>query len=130
MLFIDTKTHLPLMLSWMAKEPMQVMRQVSGPGGSQTVVAGGTTVKAPAGKLTPEEQEKLTAQLMAQAKEADAKRRVVEYRLFYADYRSIDGVMLPFRLERSIDGKPAEEVTFDTVKVNPKLDAKKFAVSK
>lgn len=129
-LFIDTKSHLPLMLSWMAKEPMQIMRQVSGPDGSRTVVTGGTTVQAPAGKLTPEEQAKLTAQLAAQAKEADAKRRVVEYRLFYADYRRVDGVMVPFRLERSIDGKPAEELTFDSVKVNPKIDAKTFAVSK
>ncbi len=129
-LFIDTKTHLPLMLSWMAKEPLQIMRQVGGPAGSRTIVAGGAAVQAPPGKLSPEEQEKLTAQLAAQAKEAEAKRRTVEYRLFYADYRDVDGLMLPFRLERSIDGKPAEEVTVDKIKVNPKIDAKKFAVSK
>jgi hypothetical protein len=129
-LFIDAKTHLPLMLSWMAREPMTLTRQVSGPGGGQSVVAGGGAAQAVPGKMTPEEREKLTAQMAAQAKEADAKRRVVEYRLFYADYRSVDGVMLPFRLERSVDGKPTEEITFDKVKVNPKLDAKKFAVSK
>jgi hypothetical protein len=129
-LFIDTKTHLPLMLSWMAKEPLQITRQVGGPGGSRTVIAGGGAVQAPPGKLSPEEQEKLTAQMAAQAKEADAKRRVVEYRLYYADYRAVDGVMLPFRLERSVDGKPTEEITFDKVKVNGKFDAKKFAVSK
>jgi hypothetical protein len=129
-LFIDTRTHLPLMLSWMAKEPLQIMRQVGGPGGSRTIVAGGAAVQAPPGKLSPEEQEKLTAQLAAQAKEADAKRRVVEYRLFYTDYRPVDGASLPFRLQRSIDGKPVEEITFDKGKVNGKIDAKKFTVSK
>jgi hypothetical protein len=129
-LFIDTKTHLPLMLSWMAKEPMVMTRQVSGPGGGQTVVAGGGAVQTAPGKMTPEEREKFAAQMAAQAKEAEAKRRVVEYRLFYTDYRGVDGVMLPFRLERSVDGKPTEEITFDKVKVNSKIDAKTFTVSK
>ena len=129
-LFIDTKTHLPLMLSWMAKEPMVMTRQVSGPGGGQTVVAGGGAVQKAPGKMTPEEREKFAAQMAAQAKEAEAKRRMVEYRLFYTDYRSVDGVMLPFRLERSVDGKPTEEITFDKVKVNSKIDAKTFTVSK
>ena len=130
-LFIDTKTHLPLMLSWMAKEPLQIVRQIGGPDGSRTVIAGAATVKeAPPGKLSPEEQEKLTAQMAAQAKEAGARRRVVEYRLYYADYRPIDGVMVPFRLQRSIDGKPNEEISLDKVKVNARVDAKKFTVSK
>ena len=129
-LFIDTKTHLPLMLSWMAKEPMVMTRQVSGPGGGQTVVAGGGAVQTAPGKMTPEEREKFAAQMAAQAKDAEAKRRMVEYRLFYTDYRSVDGVMLPFRLERSVDGKPTEEITFDKVKVNSKIDAKTFTVSK
>lgn len=130
-LFIDTKTHLPLMLSWMAKEPLQIVRQIGGPDGSRTVIAGGATVKeAPPGKLPPEEQEKLTAQMAAQATEAGARRRVVEYRLYYSDYRPVDAVMVPFRIQRSIDGKPAEEISVDKVKVNAKVDAKKFTVSK
>ena len=80
--------------------------------------------------MTPEEREKLMKQLEEQTKEAEAKRRVVEYRLFYGDYRAVDGVQVPHRLQRSIDGKPTEEVTFDKVKVNAKIDAKKFTVTK
>ncbi len=143
-LFVDTKTHLPLMLRWMAKEPLTIQRTMSGPGGSQVVVAGGGagaagggargaasgTAQANPGKMTPEEREKMARQFEAQAKEAEAKRRTVEYRLYYADYRAVGGITLPFRLERSIDGKPAEEITFDQIKVNPKIDAKTFAVSK
>jgi hypothetical protein len=129
-LFIDAKTRLPLMLSWMAKEPMMIVRQVGGAGESRTVVMGSAAVPAPKGKLTPEERETMARQLEVQAKENEAKRRVVEYRLFYSDYRSVDGIMVPFSLQRSIDGKPAEEITLDKVKVNGKSDPKKFAVSK
>ena len=139
-LFIDATTHLPLMLSWMAKEQMNVTRSVtSGPGGGGAVtIAGGTGVKviggdsaqAPRGNMTAEEREKTMKQLDEQMKEAEAKRRVVEYRLFYGDYRAIDGVQIPHRLQRSIDGKPTEEATFDKVKVNAKIDEKKFTVTK
>jgi hypothetical protein len=131
-LFIDASTHLPLMLSWMAKEPMQITRQIGGPGGAVAVGPGGGAARpaTPPAKMTPEERQKLEQQLEADAKERAAKARTVEYRLFYADYRQVDGVMIPFRLQRSIDGKPTEEVSFDKVKVNPKLDAKAFAVSK
>jgi hypothetical protein len=39
-------------------------------------------------------------------------------------------VKLPFSILRSIDGKTTEEMLFDTIKLNPKIDAKKFDVSK
>lgn len=80
--------------------------------------------------MTPEEREKMMAQMREQMKEAEAKRRTVEYRLFYADYKDVNGVMLPHKFQRSIEGKPTEEITFDTVKLNQKIDAKKFEVTK
>jgi hypothetical protein len=139
-LFVDAATHLPLMLSWMAKEPLPMSRSVTGgPGGATAVTVGGGVshgaVAAPPGQptrttMTPEERETLMKQLEEQRKEAEAKRRVVEYRLFYGDYRAVDGVQVPHRLQRSIDGKPTEEVTFEKVKVNAKIDAKKFAITK
>ncbi len=39
--------------------------------------------------------------------------------LFLDDYKSVDGVLLPHHLSRSIDGKPTEEMTFKTIKINP-----------
>jgi hypothetical protein len=138
-LFIDASTHLPLMLSWMAKEPMNMVRRATdGPGGGTTVTLGGgavaasgaTAAQAPRANMTPEERDQMLKQLEAQAKEAEAKRKVVEYRLFYSDFRTVDGIKLPHKLQRSIDGKPTEEVTFDKVKVNGKIDASKFTVTK
>jgi hypothetical protein len=139
-LFVDATTHLPLMLSWMAKEPLTMSRSMSsGPGGATTVAVGGGVShgamaappgQAPRANMTPEEREKMAKQIDEQMKEAEAKRRVVEYRLFYGDYRAIDGVQVPHRLQRSVDGKPVEEVTFEKVKVNARIDAKKFTVTK
>ena len=135
-LFIDTATHLPLMLSWMAKEPLMLTQTVGGgtgrSRGSDTARAGGgaavTSVQAQGKPLTPEERDKLMSQLEEQRKKAEAERRVVEYRLYYGDYREVDGIKVPFRLQRSIDGKPTEELTLDTVKINGKIDPRKFDV--
>ena len=148
-LFVDSQTHLPLMLSWMDKEPMLIQRMV-GPGGAGvppppppptgahatmaggsggnvtfSSVGGATQVRSGA-PMTPEEREKFEAQM----KEAEAKRRVVEFRIFYSDFQRVDGINMPHRLQRSVDGKPTEEVVFERVKVNAKIDAKKFTVSK
>jgi hypothetical protein len=35
--------------------------------------------------------------------------------------------MLPHRWARSIDGKPTEEMTFKTIKINPAFKADTFA---
>jgi hypothetical protein len=148
-LFIDQKTHLPLMLSWMDKEPL-VMSMSSGPGGAQTITAGGggnmtfssgggggtvvqhTTVTGGGGgqQMTPAEREKFMTEMDARRKEAEAKRRTVEYRVYYADYQAVNGVLLPHKIQRAMDGKPTEEMVFDQLKVNPKIDPKKFQVAK
>jgi len=148
-LFIDQQTRLPLMISWMAREPIRLT--VGGPGGpaaagggaaTSTFVASGgggggaTTVMAGrwegAGGQAPsrEDMEKRMKEIEAARKEAEAKARTVEYRVYYGDYQAVNGVMLPHRIQRSIDGKTTEEMVFDKVKVNPKIDAKTFEPSK
>jgi hypothetical protein len=151
-LFVDQKSHMPLMLSWMDKEPL-VMTMTSGPGGAPGAGAGGGNVTFSSGggggvqvqqmtvsrdggggaaspQMTPEQRAKMMADLDARRKEAEAKRRTVEYRVFYADYQAVNGVLLPHKIQRSIDGKPTEEMVFDQLKVNPKIDPKKFQVTK
>jgi hypothetical protein len=138
-LFIDAQTHLPLMLSWMDKEQVAVTMAVGGPAGAGASqpsggVAGGNVthmrVERSGAPMTPEEREKMLKDLEARRKEAEAKARTVEYRVYYGDYKTVGGVQLPHRIQRSIDGKPTEEMIFDTIKVNPKIDAKKFQVAK
>jgi len=134
-LFVDTHTHLPLMLSWSDREPRvvtQTMRS-GGPGGGRgagtvQMGGGGTFTTAGRGGQPPSEED--IERMRAEAAAADAARKMVEYRIYYSNYKSVGGIKLPHTLQRSIDGKPSEETTFEQIKINPKIDPKKFAVTK
>ena len=53
-----------------------------------------------------------------------------EFRLYFADYRDVDGLQLPFRLRRATGAETTEETTFDRYRLNAKIDPKKFEVRK
>ena len=136
-LFVDANTHLPLMLSWMDKEPlaMQVGPGTgrAGSGSASSSGSGGQVIQFNNGggaRPSPEEMDRMQKDMADRMKEAEAKRRTVEFRMFYGDYRTVDGVKLPMHIQRMVDGAPTEELTFDKIKVNPKIDPKKFTVSK
>ena len=40
-----------------------------------------------------------------------------------SDYKKVDGVMLPHKIEISLDGEPNEEWTVEKYKVNPAIKA-------
>jgi hypothetical protein len=169
-LFVDSETHLPLMLSYMEPEPRVVMRTMTregaggrGTGGAPIVVPGGaagasppTGAGAPAGAsaptgpsappaappasaphtggaaggaamagLTPAQREEVEKQV----KEAEATPpKLVEYRLFFSDYRRVDGVSLPHRIARGLGAKTTEEWDITSYKVNPAFKADRFKV--
>ena len=41
-----------------------------------------------------------------------------EQRLFFADYRDVDGLKLPFRIRRAAGAETTEETTFDRYRIN------------
>jgi hypothetical protein len=49
-----------------------------------------------------------------------------ESRLYFSDYRDVDGIKWPFRLRRAVGPDTVEETTFDRFRVNAKIDPKKF----
>jgi hypothetical protein len=49
-----------------------------------------------------------------------------ESRLYFSDYRDVDGMKWPFRLRRALGADTVEETTFDRFKINSRIDAKKF----
>ena len=54
-----------------------------------------------------------------------------EHRLYYADYRAVNGgVKWPFRIRHAVAGATVEETTFDRVSINAKIDLKKFEALK
>lgn len=50
-----------------------------------------------------------------------------ESRIYFADYRDVDGMQWPFRLRRALGPDTVEETTFDRFRVNAKIDPKRFA---
>ncbi len=52
---------------------------------------------------------------------------LVDIQLFLDDYKSVNGVMVPHHLSRSIDGKPAEDMTFKNITLNPVFKPGTFA---
>ena len=85
--FIDSQTHLPLMVTW----------QAPAPGGRGAAPAVGT---AP-----------------------------VEQRMYFADYRAVDGLRLPFRIRRAVGADTVEETTFDRFRINARVDPRRFESS-
>jgi len=57
---------------------------------------------------------------------AGAPSAPVEQRLYFADYREVDGLKLPFRLRRAAGPETTEETTFDRFRINAKVDPRRF----
>ena len=51
---------------------------------------------------------------------------MVEFTLFFDDWRDVGGIRFPHKLRRAMGGATNEEWTVGKVKVNPKIDPKKF----
>jgi len=101
-LFISRDTHLPLMVTWTPP----AMPQRMGARGAQGA-QGAQGASGAAGATAPPEN-----------------------RLYFADYRDVDGLQFPFRLRRAVGADTVEETTFDRFRLNPKIDPKKFEVRK
>jgi hypothetical protein len=104
-LFLDQKTHYPLMLTYNGKKPRFI-----------------THTKAAGAPENPEEVEKRMKEMEAEA----AKQPDVEFRIYLSDYREVSGVSFPHKLTRSIENEVNEELEIKNVKINPQLKPEKF----
>jgi hypothetical protein len=115
-LFVDQATHLPLMLQYQEIRPRIMMAGPGGPGRGRG--AGG-----PGGGQRPSEEE--------------MQRRIEEFRkqgppppsafsMHLSDYKKVDGVMLPHKVDVSIEGEPNEAWTIEKYRVNPSIKAQEF----
>lgn len=124
--FIHSETRLPIMVTW-TTPPTNVIVTVPGQPPPATVAPGAVVVAgppAPAKDAPKEEMDKYSKEVLAIR--AKAQATPVENRLYFADYRDVDGLKLPFRLRRAIGTETTEETTFDRFRVNAKIDQRKF----
>jgi hypothetical protein len=122
-LFIDEQTHLPLVLHYQGPQP-RVM--TSGPGGMGGPVM---THAAPNRTVTEEERKKAGEEAEKKLREIQSQPpTMVEYKLFFSDWAEVDGLQFPRKIQKAIGDTTQEEWSVTKVKVNPKIDAKKFQV--
>jgi len=129
--FIDSKTHLPLMLSWTT--PPNVVPVVAGQKPPANLPPGSVTFETPIpppDSATPEQKKQFEADALAARNAAMKSARPTENRIYYADYRDVDGLKLPFRIRRAVGAATIEETVFDRYRINSKVDPRKFAVRK
>ena len=137
-LFVDQQTHLPLMLQYMEVRPR--FNMIGGPGGpggpgggrrgpggpdapppSPPPAGGGApTAGAPADGQRPSPEE------MRRRIESMPPPAPSQVTLYLADFKKVDGIMLPHRLTQAVEGKPVEEWTLEKVKVNPSVKPELF----
>lgn len=133
-LFINSQTHLPIMVSWQASAG-----RGRGPGGGPGAGRGGApgagrgdapaAVAPPAGVAPPPVGGGPPAAAGARGA-APPPAASVESRIYYGDYRDVDGMQWPFRVRRATGADTTEETTFDRFRINTKIDPKKFEVRK
>ena len=128
--FVHSTTRLPIMLSW-TTPPTNVIVTVPGQPAPKTVAPGAVIVEGPAAPpagAPKEEMDKYAKDVLALRSKAQATP--VEHRLYFADYREVDGVRFPFRLRRAIGTTTTEETTFDRFRINTRIDPRKFETVK
>ena len=124
--FIDQNNYLPLMVSYQGRAP----RVMTSGGPMVTHAAGATagqTVTRSARELSDEERKKLAADAEKQIAQTMQASPMVDISIFFDDWRDVDGVQFPHVMRRASAGTTNEEWTISRVRINPKIDAKKFA---
>jgi hypothetical protein len=139
--FINAETHLPVMVTWKGPLPGRGGRP-GGPGippGATGPGRGAAPAGPPPSAPTPPTAPPAPAgpppgaappPAGAAAPPAGAPPAQPEFRVYFGDYRDVDGMQFPFRLRRATGADTTEETTFDRFRINPKIDPKKFEVRK
>ena len=111
---------LPIMLSWQAPMgpggpggPGAMARPGGPPPGGGGAPAGGPPPGGPPATAGP-------------AGPPPGAKPAPEQRIFFADYRDVDGLKLPFRIRRAAGTETTEETTFDRYRINAKVDPRRF----
>ena len=131
--FINSETHLPIMVSW-TTPVTNVVPSIPGQLPPQNLPPGAVVFQSlapPPATASKEEQDKYAKEMQDLRKRALMQAKPIENRIYYADYREVgNGVRFPFRLRRAVAGDTVEETNFDGFRINARIDARRFEVVK
>ena len=102
--------------------------QAEAPQGKADVI----DVKGPANfsaRLFIQSETGLPIMLTWQATQGAQGAQAAQQRLYFADYKDVDGLKLPHRIRRATGSDTTEETTFDRFRINAKIDPRRFDTS-
>jgi hypothetical protein len=108
-LFVDAKTHLPVMLTYQDRDVTQMRFQ---------------RPQRKEGETDEQMRERLRAEREAAGPPPPPK--MVDYSMFITDHKDVGGVKIPHHITVQTGDKPTEEWDLKKAKVNPKLDDEQF----
>jgi len=124
-LFIDQNNHLPLMVTYKGRPGRVIGNPMTR--SSQAAAEAGPKPR----QLSEEEAKKAKSDLDKRISDMKAlathSTPLVDISLYFEDWREVDGVLFPHSIRRASEGTTNEEWTVSKVKLNPRIDAKKFA---
>jgi hypothetical protein len=100
-LFLESKTHLPLMLQWTAA-PGAGPGGLRGGGGRRGAVADGAGARQ------------------------GGPQQPITFGMTFSEHRGVNGIRLPHVITRGSNGQTTERWTISRYRVNPSLDAETF----
>jgi hypothetical protein len=117
-LHVDAVTHLPAMLTWLEELPYVLS--------TTSIVTTTSVVKVPSGTMPPVLPPSAPS-VPAPQPTSTARRGMGQSRWLLQEFKVQDGVNWPRVIEEEFDGK-TEEIRLGRLKINPKLDARKFDI--
>jgi len=127
-LFVDQNNYLPLMVTYQGRQPQMMTSVVGGPRGGGSGAAPAARPAQTEGRELSEEERRKMRQDAEERLRQMSEAPTVQFSLFFDDWREVDGLTFPHVVRRAAAGTTNEEWTIKKVKLNPKLDARKFAV--
>jgi hypothetical protein len=118
-ILIDSKSYLPLMLTWtgIAQDPIAALAARSGFRGRGRGGRGG---------FLGGRQQQTPQQAAADAARADALAQPTSLRMFLSEYKTVNGIKLPHLVVRGAGDQVTEEWVIKSYKFNPTLKADTF----
>jgi len=129
---VQRDTHLPVMLMWQIPATNVVFR-IPGQPMPSPLPPGALTVDAPAppaATASQEDRDQYAAAIATLRRRTLTQAKPIDYRVYYGDFRDVEGLKWPFRLRRAIAGETIEETTFDRIRINAKINPRKFEAPK
>lgn len=125
-LFIDQQSNLPLMVTYQGPQP-RVMT-MGNPGSTAVSGGGGHVVTQMSPSMTDEQRKKMQGDIDKQMQEMQkTPQPMVDYVVYFEEWKTVDGIKFPFKMRRAMSGTTTEEWTVNKVKLNPRVDPKRFA---